>query len=79
MIFHLKKEKVQSKLYGEVEAICVESTSSFSTFGDQEGTIRIWFTTDGEKIPISMELDLPVGDVRFELEAIEENQEKNKN
>jgi hypothetical protein len=26
-----------------------------------------------------MELDLPVGDVRFELEAIEENQEKNKN
>lgn len=73
MIFHSKKEKVQSKLYGEVEAICVESTSSFSTFGDQEGTIRIWFTTDGEKIPISIELDLPIGNVRFELDEVKED------
>jgi hypothetical protein len=79
MIFHSKKEKVQSKLYGEVEAMRIESTTSFSTFGEKEGTIRIWFTTDGKKIPISMELGLPIGDVRFELEAIEENQEKGEN
>ena len=76
MTFHSKREKVQSKLYGEVEAMCIESTTAFSTFGDKEGTIRIWFTTDGEKIPISMELGLPIGDVKFELEAIEENQGK---
>jgi hypothetical protein len=79
MIFHSRKEKVQSKLYGEVEAMCIESTTSFSTFGDKEGTIRIWFTTDGGKIPISMELGLPIGDVKFELEAIEENQGKDEN
>ena len=79
MIFHSRKEKVQSRLYGEVEAMCIESTTSFSTFGDKEGTIRIWFTTDGEKIPISMELGLPIGDVKFELEAIEEDGEKGEN
>jgi hypothetical protein len=79
MIFHSRKEKVQSKLYGEVEAMCIESTTSFSTFGEKEGTIRIWFTTDGEKIPISMELGLPIGDVRFDLEAIEENPGKEEN
>jgi hypothetical protein len=79
MIFHSRQEKVQSKLYGEVEAVCIESTTSFSTFGDKEGTIRIWFTTDGGKIPISMELGLPVGNIKFELEAVEENQEKGEN
>ncbi len=73
MVFHLKKERVKSKLYGEVEAMCVESTTSFSTFGDKEGTIRIWFTTDGKKIPISMELGLPIGRVTFELEGSEES------
>jgi hypothetical protein len=73
MIFHSKKEKVKTKLYGEVEAICVESTSSFSTFGDQEGMIRIWYLTNGEKIPISMELDLPIGSVTFELEEVKKN------
>jgi hypothetical protein len=73
MIFHSKKEKVQSKLYGEVEAMCIESTTSFSSFGDKEGTIRIWFTTDGKKIPISMELGLPIGSVTFELEEVKES------
>lgn len=75
MIFHSRKEKVKTKLYGEVEAICVESTSSFSTFGDKEGMIRIWFfITNGEKIPISMELDLPIGSVIFELEEVKKKE-----
>jgi hypothetical protein len=73
MVFHSKKEKVKSKLYGEAEAMCIESTTPFSTFGDKEGTIRIWFTTDGKKIPISMELDLPIGNVRFELDEVKED------
>jgi hypothetical protein len=71
MVFHSKREKVKSKMYGEVEAVCLESTTSFSTFGDQEGTIRIWYATHEGKTPISMELDLPVGKVKFELESIE--------
>jgi len=71
MVFHSKREKVKSKMYGEVEAVCLESTTSFSTFGDQEGTIRIWYTTHEGKTPISMELDLPVGKVKLELESIE--------
>jgi hypothetical protein len=73
MVFHSKKEKVNSKMYGEVEAVCLESTTSFSTFGDKEGIIRIWYMNNREKIPILMELDLPVGNVKFELEELKEN------
>jgi len=71
MVFHSKQEKIQSKMYGEVEAVCLESTTSFSTFGEKEGIIRIWYINNGEKTPILMELDLPVGDVKFELESID--------
>jgi hypothetical protein len=71
MFFHSKKEKVRSRMYGEVEAVCLESTTSFSTFGEKEGIIRIWYIKDREKTPILMELDLPIGDVKFELESIE--------
>jgi hypothetical protein len=71
MVFHSKQEKVRSKKYGEVQAIRLESTTSFSTFGEKEGVIRIWYTADRERIPLLMELDLPVGDVKFELESVE--------
>jgi hypothetical protein len=71
MVFHPKKEKVQSKMFGEVEAVCLESTTSFSTFGEKEGVIRLWYLTNGEKVPISMELELPVGTIKFELESIQ--------
>jgi hypothetical protein len=70
MVFHSKKEKVKIKKYGEVEAICLESTTSFLTFGEKEGTIRIWYMVDEGKTPISIELDLPVGSVKFELEEV---------
>ena len=71
MVFHSKHEKVKSKNYGEVQAIRLESTTSFSTFGEKEGRIRIWYTADRERTPLLMELDLPVGNVKFELEALE--------
>ena len=71
MVFHSKQEKVKSKKYGEVDAVRLESTTSFSTFGEKEGIIRIWYTADGERTPLLMELDLPVGDVKFELESVE--------
>jgi hypothetical protein len=72
LVFYAKKGKVKSKVYGEVEAVCLESSTSFSTFEDKEGSIRIWYTDNGEKIPISMELDLPIGNIKFELEEIKE-------
>jgi hypothetical protein len=58
---------------GEVEAVRLESTTSFSSFGDKEGIIRIWYTADGKKNPVSLELDLPIGSIRFELVGIEES------
>jgi len=73
MVFFPKKGKVESKTYGEVEAVCLESTTSFSSFEDREGIIRIWYTTDGKRIPILIELDLPIGNVKFELESVEKS------
>jgi hypothetical protein len=68
MVFCSKKEKVKSRLYGEINAVCLESSTSFSTFGEKEGIIRIWYALDGKKTPVSMELSLPVGNVRFDLD-----------
>jgi hypothetical protein len=70
LVFHSRKEKVESKMYGEVEAVRLESSTSFSSFGDREGTLRIWYLTDGGKTPILIELELPVGKVKFELESV---------
>jgi hypothetical protein len=71
MVFSSKKGKVKSKIYGEVEAICLESNTSFSSFEDKEGKIRIWYIANGEKTPILIELELPRGHIEFELESIE--------
>jgi Protein of unknown function (DUF3108) len=73
MVFHSRMEKVRSNRLGEVEAVRIESTTAFSSFADKEGVIRIWYKADGERTPVAMELDLPIGDVRFELEDIKEN------
>ena len=70
MVFYSKKGKVKSKMYGQVEAVCLESSTSFSTFEDKEGKIRIWYTANGEKVPILIDLELPVGHIRFELESV---------
>ena len=71
MTFVSRKEKVTSKIYGEVEAVCLESSTAFSSFDDKEGKIRIWYADQGEKIPILIELELPVGDIKFELESVQ--------
>ena len=73
ILFHSRKERVKTDLYGEIEAVCLESTTSFSTFGDREGQIRIWYTADKEKTPVLIQLDLPVGDVVFDLDRVEKN------
>jgi hypothetical protein len=73
MVFYSKMEKVKSVMYGEVEAVCLESSTAFSTFGDKEGRIRIWYTADGKKTPILIELELPIGHIKFELESMEKS------
>ncbi len=72
MVFQSKKSSLRSKILGEVDAVCLESTTAFSSFGEREGTIRIWYSADENKIPIRLELDLPVGRVTFDLEEIRE-------
>ena len=73
MVFYSKKERVQSATYGEVDAVGLESSTPFSTFGDREGRIRIWYTADGRRTPILMELELPIGHIKFELESVDKN------
>jgi hypothetical protein len=72
MVFRSNQERVKSKTYGEVEAVRLESTTSFASFGDKEGVIRIWYTNDEKKTPILMEFELPIGTVRFELDEVKE-------
>jgi hypothetical protein len=72
MVFHHKREQVESKLLGKVDSTVLESNTPFSTFGDKDGTIRIWYTRDDRKIPIAIELELPVGTIKFNLESIED-------
>ena len=73
MVFQPKQEKIKTRIYGEVEAVRLEATTSFASFENKEGVIRIWYTDDGKKTPILMELDLPIGSVRFELDEIRES------
>ncbi len=75
MVFQANRAKVLSPLFGELEAICLESKTAFSSFGEKEGTLRIWYTANREKLPIILELDLPIGSVKFELEEIRETKE----
>ncbi len=72
MVFQVSRERVSAKRYGEVEAFRLESVTAFSSFGEREGTIRIWYTADGRKTPVAMEVGLPVGNLVFELDS-EEN------
>jgi hypothetical protein len=73
MVFSSKRGRVKSKMRGEVEAVCLESSTSFSSFEDKEGIIRIWYTANEEKIPILIELELPIGHIKFELESMEKS------
>lgn len=72
IIFHSREEKVHCPWAGSIQAVRLESITPFSTFGDKEGRIRIWYTAHCEKIPVLMELDLPIGKIRFELDEVRE-------
>jgi hypothetical protein len=64
--------EIDTPLYGEVKAISLESKVPFSSLGDKEGVIKIWYTGDERRFPIAMHLKLPsVGNVEFELVRVE--------
>jgi hypothetical protein len=64
---------MNNRFTSTLEAVRLDSKTFFSTFGDQEGVIHLWYTADGKKTPILIETDLPVGMIRFELESIDGN------
>lgn len=64
--------EIATSLYGEVKTICLESEVPFSSLGDKEGDIKIWYTDDEHRVPVNITLELPsVGNVEFELERVE--------
>jgi hypothetical protein len=64
--------EIPTPLYGEVKAVCLESEVPFSSLGDKEGAIKIWYTDDERRIPVNITLELPsLGSVKFELERVE--------
>jgi len=70
--FYTAKAEIDTPLYGTVMAISLESKVAFSSLGDREGTIKIWYTDDERRFPIAMHLKLPsVGNVEFELVKVE--------
>lgn len=70
--FCAAKGEIHTPLYGSVKAISLESKVPFSSLGDKEGVIKIWYTDDERRFPVGMHLKLPsVGNVEFELEKVE--------
>jgi hypothetical protein len=64
--------EIPTPLYGEVKTICLESEVPFSSLGDKEGAIKIWYTDDERRFPVNITLELPsLGSVAFELERVE--------
>jgi hypothetical protein len=72
IIVNPRLEWIKSNLLGEVEAVCLESSITFTSFEEKEGTLRIWYSHDPKRIPLRMELELPVGKIQFELDEIRE-------
>jgi len=70
--FLVASGEIQTSLYGAVKAISLESKVPFSSLGDKEGVIKIWYTADERRFPVAMSLKLPsVGNVEFDLERVE--------
>lgn len=71
--FSATSGELPTNLYGEVKTICLESEVPFSSLGDKEGTIKIWYTDDEKRFPVNITLELPSwGSVEFELERVEQ-------
>ncbi|MBW2040107.1 MAG: DUF3108 domain-containing protein [Deltaproteobacteria bacterium] len=72
VIFIASHREITTPLYGEVRTICLESKVPFSSLGDREGVIKIWYTDDDMRFPVNISLELPVvGSVEFQLEKVQ--------
>jgi hypothetical protein len=70
--FSAATDEIDTPLYGEVKTISLESKVPFSSLGDKEGVIKIWYTADERRFPVAMHLKLPsVGNVEFDLEKVD--------
>jgi len=70
--FFTTYEEISTPLYGEIETICLESKVPFSSLGNKEGIIKIWYTNDERKFPVDISFEIPIiGTVRFQLEKVE--------
>lgn len=64
--------EISTPLYGDVKAVCLETEVPFSSLGDKEGAIKIWYTNDARRFPVNITLELPsLGSVDFELQRVE--------
>lgn len=70
--FSARGEWIETEWCGPVDVICLESKIPFSSLGEREGIVKIWFTRDEGKVPVRIGLELPIGTVKFELESLDE-------
>ena len=67
----LKREKINSKLFGRVETMKVNCSAKFPTMGGKEGSFIIWFLEMDRQIPIQLQLELPIGSAQIILNKFE--------
>jgi len=68
----LKREEINSKLFGRVETTKVNCSAKFPTMGGKEGSFIIWFLKMDRQIPIQLQLELPIGSAQIILNKFEE-------
>jgi hypothetical protein len=72
VIFITTSEEISTPLYGEIRTIRLESKVPFSSLGNKEGIIKIWYTNDERKFPVDISFEIPIiATVRFQLEKVE--------
>jgi hypothetical protein len=70
--FYATYEEIQTPLYGKVKTICLASNFPFSSTDNQNGALKIWYTDDERRFPVTISLEFPtLGIVEFELERVE--------
>ena len=67
----LKREEINSKLFGRVETTKVNCSAKFPTMGGKEGSFIIWFLKIDRQIPIQLQLELPIGSAQIILNKFE--------
>jgi len=67
----LKREEINSKLFGRIETLKVSCSAKFPTMGGKEGSFIIWFLKMDRQIPIQLQLELPIGSAKITLSKFE--------